>query len=80
MGAIVTTETLVKQAQHMPEALLREVIDFMGYLRMKHNLPPIQDWDTQIEEDSESGAFAAAFDALAAEAIQEHRAGGTKPL
>lgn len=71
MGAIVTAETLAQQAQHMPEALLREVLDFMGYLRMKHNLPPVADWE---EMDG------AAFDCLAEEAIREHRAGRTTPL
>lgn len=80
MGAIITTKTLVQQAEHMPEALLREVLDFMGYLRMKHNLPPVNEWDAQIEEDGESGAFAAAFDSIADAALKEHKEGRTTPL
>lgn len=80
MGAIITTEALVQQAEHMPEALLREVLDFMGYLRMKYNLPPVNEWDAQIEEDGESGAFAAAFDSIADVALKEHKEGRTTPL
>ena len=80
MSATTTAEMLTEQAKNMPEALLKEVLDFMGYLRMKYNLPPIDAWDQQIEQDAISGAFAAAFDEMADEAIREHRAGRTKPL
>ncbi len=80
MGAMTTAELLTEHAKHMPEPLLQEVLDFMGYLRLKYNLPPVETWDKQIDADAESGAFAAAFDSLADDAIKEHKAGRTTPL
>jgi hypothetical protein len=80
MGAMTTSEMLTEQAKYMPEPLLKEVLDFMGYLRMKYNLPDVDAWDKQMDDDAVSGAFADAFDNFADEAIREHKAGRTTRL
>ncbi len=80
MGAMTTAELLTEQAKYLPEPLLREVLDFIGYLQVKYNLPIAETWDKQMDDDALSGDFAAAFDHLADEAIAEHKAGKTKPL
>ena len=80
MGVLTKAEVLAVQAKSMPEPLLQEVLDFMGYLRMKHGLPEMDEWDMKIQADAESGALDAAFGDLADEAISEHRAGRTTPL
>lgn len=80
MGVMTTAELLTEQAKYLPEPLLREVLDFIGYLQVKYNLPIAETWDKQIETDALSGDFAAAFDGLADEAIAAHKAGKTTPL
>ena len=34
MGVMTTAELLTEQAKYLPEPLLREVLDFIGYLMM----------------------------------------------
>jgi hypothetical protein len=80
MGAMTPAEILQEETSQLPEHLQLEVIDFVGYLRMKHNIPSADDWDKQMEQDAESGALDAAFAGLADAALAEHRAGKTKPL
>lgn len=80
MGSMTQAEILVEEANQLPEPLLQEVLDFVGYLRMKHNIPSANDWDKQMEQDAESGALDAAFAELADAALAEHRTGKTRPL
>ena len=72
MSAVLKeVEQLAEQTKDLPEPLLREVLDFVGYLRMKHNMPFADAWDKQMDADSEAGAF----DSLADEALKQHRDG-----
>ena len=78
--ATTPAKILAEQTNGLPDSILQEVLDFVGYLRMKHNLPLDDDWDKQIQQDSASGAFHDAFADLAEAALTEHRSGQTKPL
>ncbi len=76
-----TAEKIFEQTKALPEEIALEVLDFVGYLQMKHNIPSKNDeWDKQLEADAESGALDAAFSGLADAALAEHRAGKTQPL
>lgn len=40
-----TVEKIYREASHLPEALAREVLDFIGYLEVRHGLR-----DAQVED------------------------------
>lgn len=80
MSTMTTVELLTEQAKGLPEPLLKEVLDFIGFLRAKYALSAPEAWDKQIEADALSGELAFALDGLADAALAEHQAGKTSPL
>lgn len=35
---MTTTEKIIQEVQRLPESLAREVLDFIGYIELKHGL------------------------------------------
>ena len=62
-------QKIQSEIQTLPEADVRRLRDWLDEYEARL-------WDEQIESDAKAGRL----DALADEAIREHRAGRTKPL